>query len=36
MKMIKISENVPETSAIGLGCMRITGLGNEKALRELV
>nr|WP_304955381.1 aldo/keto reductase [uncultured Acetatifactor sp.] len=36
MKMIKISENVPEASAIGLGCMRITSLGNEKALRELV
>lgn len=36
MKMIKISENVPEASAIGLGCMRITGLGSDKALRELV
>lgn len=36
MKMIKISESVPEASAIGLGCMRIAGLGNSKAVRELV
>ena len=36
MKMIKISENVPQASAIGLGCMRITGLGSGKAVRELV
>ena len=36
MKMLKISENVPQVSAIGLGCMRITGLGSGKAVRELV
>lgn len=36
MKMIRISESVPEASAIGLGCMRITGLGSSKAVRELV
>ena len=35
MKMLKINENLPEASAIGLGCMRITGL-DSKALRELV
>lgn len=34
MKMLKINENVPEASAIGLGCMRITGLGS--AVQELV
>lgn len=36
MKTIKISENIPEVSAIGLGCMGITGLGSTKAVRELV
>lgn len=36
MKMLKINENLPEASAIGLGCMRITGLGSSKAVRELV
>ena len=36
MKMLKINENVPEASAIGLGCMRITGLGSAKAVQELV
>ena len=36
MKMLKINDNVPEASAIGLGCMRITGLDGSKAVRELV
>lgn len=36
MKTIKISENIPEVSAIGLGCMEITKLGSTKAARELV
>lgn len=36
MKMIKISENIPEVSAIGLGCMRITGLGSTEKAKELV
>lgn len=36
MKMLKINDNVPEASAIGLGCMRITGLGSAKAVQELV
>ncbi len=35
MKTIKIHENVPEVSAIGLGCMRLAGLRDEKAVREL-
>lgn len=36
MKTIKISENIPEVSAIGLGCMEITKLGSVKVARELV
>ncbi len=36
MKRIKISENIPEVSSIGLGCMRITGLGSTENARELV
>lgn len=36
MKMLKINENIPEASAIGLGCMRITGLGSARAVQELV
>ena len=36
MKMIKISDNIPEVSAIGLGCMRITGLGSTEKAKELV
>lgn len=36
MKMIKMNKNVPEVSAIGLGCMRLTGLENSKAVRELI
>ncbi len=36
MKKLKISENVPEVSAIGLGCMRLTNLGSTKAARELI
>lgn len=36
MKMIKMNENVPEASAIGLGCMRLTGLKDSKAVRELI
>lgn len=36
MKMLKINENIPDASAIGLGCMRITGLGSARAVQELV
>lgn len=36
MKMIKMNDNVPEASAIGLGCMRLTGLKDSKAVRELI
>lgn len=36
MKMIKMNKNVPEASAIGLGCMRLTGLKDSKAVRELI
>lgn len=36
MKTIKIHENVPVSSVIGLGCMRLAGLGDAKAVRELV
>lgn len=36
MKMFKISPEVPEVSRIGLGCMRIPELENEKAVRTLI
>lgn len=36
MKMIKINETIPEVSAIGLGCMRLTGLESGKAVAELI
>lgn len=36
MKKIRISENIPEVSAIGVGCRRITELGNTEKVRELV
>ena len=36
MKMVTISENIPEVSAIGLGCMRLTGLQSEKEIRTLI
>ena len=36
MKMISISENLPEVSAIALGCMQLPALGSTGAVRELV
>ena len=36
MKMLTISENVPEVSAIALGCMRLTGLQSEKEAGTLI
>lgn len=36
MKMLKISDNLPEVSAIGLGCMRLAGLEDEKAVGALI
>ncbi|NBJ94377.1 aldo/keto reductase [Parablautia muri] len=36
MKMIQMNKNVPASSAIGLGCMRLTGLENSKTVRELI
>ena len=36
MKMIRISENIPQVSAIGLGCMQITQLGSSQAAAALV
>lgn len=36
MKMFKISPEVPEVSRIGLGCMRIPELENEKAVRTTI
>ncbi len=36
MRMFQISDKVQEVSRIGLGCMRITGLGGEKQVRELI
>lgn len=36
MKKIRISENIPEVSAIGLGCRRITELDSTEKVKELV
>ena len=36
MRKFQISEKVMDVSRIGLGCMRITGLGGEKEVRELI
>lgn len=36
MRTLTIGETVPKASEIGLGCMRLTGLENEKAVRELI
>ena len=36
MKKIRLGNGALEVPEIGLGCMRITGLGSVKALRELI
>ena len=36
MKTFQISDKIKEVSRIGIGCMRITGLPDEKAVRELI
>ncbi len=36
MKMLKINDSLPEVSAIGLGCMRLAGLEDEKAVGSLI
>ena len=36
MKKLKISDNLQEVSAIGLGCMRLTGLKDEKEVGALI
>ncbi|MBD5085547.1 MAG: aldo/keto reductase family oxidoreductase [Clostridiales bacterium] len=36
MKQIKLGNSALEVPEIGLGCMRITGLGSAKAVRELI
>ena len=36
MKMFQISDKLGEVSRIGIGCMRITGLPDEKAVRALI
>lgn len=36
MKMLKINDNLPEVSAIGLGCMRLAGLQEKKAVETLI
>lgn len=36
MKMLKINDNLPEVSAIGLGCMRLAGLQDEKEAGNLI
>ena len=36
MKMLKINDSLPEVSAIGLGCMRLAGLEDEKAVGALI
>ena len=36
MKQIKLGNSALEVPEIGLGCMRITGLGSARAVRELV
>ena len=32
MKMFQISDKIDNVSRIGIGCMRITGLSDEKAV----
>ncbi len=36
MKMYTINDNIPEVSAIGLGCMRLTGLKDGKEVGDLI
>lgn len=36
MKMLKIHDDLPEVSAIGLGCMRLAGLQDEKEVDALL
>ena len=36
MKTFQISDKIKKVSRIGIGCMRITGLPDEKAVRELI
>lgn len=36
MKIFQISDKIKAVSRIGIGCMRITGLPDEKAVRELI
>ena len=36
MKTFQISDKIKAVSRIGIGCMRITGLPDEKAIRELI
>lgn len=36
MKMFQISDKIDSVSRIGIGCMRITGLPDEKAVRGLI
>ena len=36
MKMFQISDKIDNVSRIGIGCMRITGLSDEKAVRSLI
>lgn len=36
MKMLKINDDLPEVSAIGLGCMRLAGLQEKKAVETLI
>ncbi|MDO4285106.1 MAG: aldo/keto reductase [Eubacteriales bacterium] len=36
MRTFEISENIPEVSAIGLGCMRLTGLKSDSEIRSLI
>lgn len=35
MKTVSINEKVKDVSVIGIGCMRINGLQDEKAVRDL-
>ena len=36
MKTFQISDKIKAVSRIGIGCMRITDLPDEKAIRELI
>ncbi len=36
MKQLKLGNGALEAPQIGLGCMRITGLGTKQAVRELI